>query len=101
MAYEDCDGVGLRQVTCATDWFVVESACGDHRCQNPTFNAESCGAGEVCALLQGGAQIAQCMTHACGTGPITCDCLGEVCPGCTQTGVLDFTCNTCPSGQCP
>jgi hypothetical protein len=100
-AYEDCDGAGLVQAGCATDWFVFEAACGDHLCQDPVFNGETCGTGMVCALMQGGAQIPQCSAHDCGTGPITCDCLGAACPGCVQTGVLDFTCNTCPSGQCP
>jgi hypothetical protein len=101
VAYEDCAGDGLLQVACASNWFVIESACGDHLCQDPVFNGESCGPGAVCALMQGGAQIPQCMVHDCGTGPITCQCLSELCPGCVQTGVLDFTCNTCPSGQCP
>jgi hypothetical protein len=101
IAYEDCDGEGFLQVACATDWFVIQQACGDHLCQEPAFAGQSCSAGQVCALMQGGAQLPECRAHGCGTGPITCECLGEACPGCTQTGVLDFTCNTCPSGQCP
>ncbi len=101
VAYEDCQGEGLLQFACATDWFVFQGPCGDHLCQDPAFNGQSCGPAMVCAVMQGGAQIPECMAHGCGTGPITCECLGALCPGCFQTGVLDFTCNTCPSGQCP
>jgi len=44
-----------------------------------------------------------CHSHACGTAPVTCACLGIQCAGgCQQTGTLDFTCNTCPPGPpCP
>jgi hypothetical protein len=102
VAYEDCDGAGLVQAACGGEWFLIEQTCGSHKCLDPAFDGQSCGAGMVCTLQQGGAQIPECRPHACGTGPITCDCLADVCPGCQQTGVLDFTCNTCPAGQqCP
>lgn len=102
VAYEDCAGAGLVQAACGGQWFLIEQKCGNHKCQDPAFNGQSCGTGMVCALQQGGARIPECRPHACGTGPITCDCLADVCPGCQQTGVLDFTCNTCPAGQqCP
>jgi hypothetical protein len=102
IAYEDCKGAGLVQAGCGGQWFLFTSKCGDHKCLDPAFDGQSCGAGQVCTLKQGGAQIPECSPHSCGTGPITCDCLADVCPGCRQTGVLDFTCNTCPPGQlCP
>ncbi|HVY31017.1 MAG TPA: hypothetical protein VHB79_30880 [Polyangiaceae bacterium] len=102
IAYEDCNGAGLVEAGCGGQWFLFTSKCGSHKCLDPAFDGQSCGAGQVCALQQGGARIAECRPHSCGTGPITCDCLADVCPGCQQTGALDFTCNTCPPGQqCP
>lgn len=102
VAYEDCDGDGLVQAACGGAWFILQSACGDHTCQAAGFEQQMCGSGSVCMELVGGAHLLECRAHSCGTGPITCDCLKDACPGtCTQTGPLDFSCNTCPSGDCP
>jgi len=101
VAYEDCDGEGLVQAACGGDWFILQSACGDHQCQAGGLD-QTCGIGSVCMELISGAHLLECRPHGCGTGPITCDCLQDACPGtCTQTGPLDFSCNTCPSNDCP
>jgi len=100
-AYEDCDGEGFIQAACSGEWLVIQQECGDKPCGDDNMTA--CAPGTVCIQVVGGALSGYtCVPHECGTGPITCDCLGSNCPGeCTRTGGTTFTCNTCPSGLCP
>jgi len=100
-AYEDCDGEGFIQAACAGEWIIIQQACGDKPCGNDDMT--SCAPGTVCIQIVGGVVSGYtCVPHECGTGAITCDCLGSNCPGeCTRTGGTTFTCNTCPSGLCP
>jgi hypothetical protein len=104
-AYEDCNGAGLVVARCASgSWSVTTSSCGTQRCGPVGSQAQSfCSEGSVCIQQSGGAlSPEECRPHACGSGPITCSCLGLSCPGqCTQAAALYFICNTCPSGLCP
>jgi hypothetical protein len=104
-AYEDCDGAGLVVASCRQEaWSVITSTCGSQRCGPAGSQAQTfCSDGFVCIQQSGGALFPEeCRTHECGSGPITCDCLGASCPGqCTQAAPLYFLCNTCPSGLCP
>jgi hypothetical protein len=104
-AYEDCDRAGLVIASCRQGtWSVSTSACGSQRCGPVGSQAQTfCSENFVCIQQSGGALFPEeCRAHECGSGPITCGCLGLSCPGqCTQASALYFLCNTCPSGLCP
>ena len=104
-AYEDCAGAGLAVARCSSSaWTVAVGACGDQPCgPQGSSGGQTCDPGFACIQQTGGAQFPQeCRQHECAPGLVSCACLGSSCPGeCVQTGPLDFTCNTCPSGLCP
>ncbi|HKO50384.1 MAG TPA: hypothetical protein VJV79_21825, partial [Polyangiaceae bacterium] len=99
--FEDCSGVGRTAATCeGGTWTVRTTACGAVQCLSGT-----CSSGQICAVTQGGAQIATCVESTCGTGPLTCACAGASCSICSIGGTIEqgitVTCNTCPQGGCP
>jgi len=103
-AYEDCAGNGRSVANCFNgSWSVANAACGETVGCNA--GPGTCGVGEICLVLAGGALLGGCVANTCETGPVSCDCI-EGCSGeCGVTGDPDYgitiTCNTCPSGLCP
>jgi hypothetical protein len=93
--YEDCAGRGFLQSACASGtWFEVQQICGDTQCGPPNMPSEmNCAPGYVCVYVASAPSSVQCRPHHCGTGPITCDCLGSSCTGtCSSYGPKWFTC---------
>jgi hypothetical protein len=102
--YEDCAGSGRTVATCtARAWQVTTGTCASVYCEpNPDSpSALSCPAGTVCVITtrRGGALIVtpMCVDHACGTGPITPDCVPSLDGTCTTSyslGGAIFRCET-------
>ena len=80
--YEDCDGDGRTVAHCqAGGWEVENGACAAPMCE-----ADGCDAGDVCVITTGGTVLANCISNPCGTGAVTCACIG--CERCTVDGTL-------------
>ena len=80
--YEDCGGDGRTVARClAGAWDVENGACAAPICE-----ADGCDAGDVCIGVTGGTVIVNCVSNPCGTGPVTCDCVG--CERCIVDGSL-------------
>jgi hypothetical protein len=72
--YEHCASEGVVRASCVVGdasggrWSVTTTPCG-------ACNGSACTAGTVCMQREGGALITSCESHACGAGPLGCDCL--------------------------
>jgi hypothetical protein len=93
--YEDCSTHGRTSATCpAGVWESHSSPCGPAICQH----GANCPVGQICMQNVGGAVTTLCMDNPCGTGPVSCACLG-----CSQTcqaywseaSGIRVTCNIC------
>ncbi len=107
--YERCATEGLITAECAPAsgeggfgprWVVKAEDCSSRSC-----NGLTCGSGTICGVNTGGAIVAACHAHECGTGPLSCDCLPN-CSDCSRTAGLFFegdmfSCNICPTNDCP
>jgi hypothetical protein len=98
--YEDCAGAGRTVATCASQaWQAESAACDSFACQAEGANAEplTCAAGEVCMLTRNTSftWTAACVEHACGTGPMSTDCLNGLGDSCSAEYKLSGVVVTC------
>ena len=92
-----CDAAGEVTATCAAGaWSVRTSECSDD------CNGSACGAGRLCQLLEGGAQIYQCVDDPCDGAPLEA-CACSVCPDPSRCELRGSTvaCANCFSDVCP
>jgi hypothetical protein len=105
--YEDCGGLGRTIALCHPEgtFEVQTTACTAVACSLSAVGGPSCPAGMICMQVAGGAVSDKCVSNACGTGPIGCDCLTSCVGTCSVSGNaqgIGVSCNTCPLGQlCP
>ncbi|MBN2573983.1 MAG: hypothetical protein JXP73_05400 [Deltaproteobacteria bacterium] len=90
--YEDCAGAGRTLATCSAGaWTVQSAACSAFACQADDVAPDglTCPAGMVCVITthSGGALIVtpMCVEHACGTGPLTAQCMPSLDGTCTAS----------------
>jgi hypothetical protein len=98
--YENCAAAGRTVASCTGNaWSVETGPCTNVFCQSMT-----CGPGQVCMMLGGGALLISCVENSCGTAAITCGCLQSCAGSCVVSGSahdgVTINCNTCPSNQC-
>lgn len=71
--YDRCASDGIVRATCAAGdggdatWSIASEACAP-------CNGRACSDGSLCIERRGGALITDCAPHACGDGPLDCDC---------------------------
>jgi hypothetical protein len=80
--YEDCAGAGRTQAVCtAGAWKVESAACAAITCPGGgiTPSAVTCDTGKICVRTTGGGGAyiitPSCVSHTCGTGPISLSCI--------------------------
>jgi hypothetical protein len=110
--YEDCAGAGRTQAACTTGkWTVQTAACTTTACAGGgiTPGTLTCDIGKICVRTTGGGGAyvitPSCATNACGTGPITTQCIQGLSGSCfanTSLSGVQVSCSlpsSCGSGQ--
>jgi hypothetical protein len=90
--YQDCTASGITVADCMSGkWQVKSGACMEFGCDAYHIGSDAtCPAGTVCLANWG--EDAKCVTHTCGTGPITPQCVPGAKPDtqghCFNSGIV-------------
>jgi hypothetical protein len=99
--YPRCEDEGnVVTATCAgAAWSVSTDTFA---CEGLVCPGGSCGETQLCLDRSQGAEMGDCVDNPCGTGPLTCACLEEICGHleCTIIGPRTFRCDEACEG-CP
>jgi hypothetical protein len=101
--YEDCATAGRTVAICSgTSWQVTTGACTIFTCTAVTGAQTTCPLDQVC--LANYPKDPVCVSHTCGTGPLTTECVPGADPGTTGFCRLEgsaasgITMRCCPTG---
>ncbi len=102
-AYEDCAAGGRTVASCSgTSWQVTTGACTTFTCRAVNGAQVTCPAGQICLATYPKDPV--CVSHTCGTGPLTTECVPGADPGtagfCSVSGTAaeGITMFCCPTG---